>query len=206
MDWPNLGRYQDNNAATIAASIAAGTRPELVFMGDSITEGWQLADPDFFSARRLCRGIAGQTSAQMLLRFQADVLDLKPAMVHLLAGSNDIAGNTGPTTPYRYQCNIEAMVQLAQANGVAVVLGLLPPAALMPWRPGLDPLPWIAELNQWLRRYAAERRLVLVDYHSVLVDDAGAMRAGHSHDGVHPNRRGYVLMRRALEAQLLSLA
>ena len=195
-DWPNLGRYQAANAKTASA-------PDLVFMGDSISEIWPIADPAFFTSGRVGRGIAGQTSPQMLLRFQTDVLALRPRAVHLLGGSNDIAGNTGPTTPYRHQCHMLSMIQLAQSQGVRVLLGLLPPAAVMSWKPGLQPAPWVAELNTRLRALAAERGCDVIDYHTPLDDGTGALRADCSNDGVHPNRRGYALMRQALEPLLL---
>lgn len=195
-DWPNLGRYQASNEIVAVA-------PDLVFMGDSISELWPIADPALFSPARVCRGIAGQTSAQMLLRFQSDVLALRPRAVHLLGGTNDIAGNTGPSTPYRYQCNMVAMIQMAHSQGVRVLLGLLPPAAAMHWRPGLRSAPWVAELNARLRLLAEDLGCDLVDYHTPLDDDAGALRADCGNDGVHPNRRGYARMRAAL-APLLS--
>jgi len=169
-DWSNLGRYQGANAQ----AIASGARPDLVFMGDSITELWPAADPAFFPPNRLGRGIAGQTSPQMLLRFWPDVIALRPRAVHILAGTNDIAGNTGPTTPYRYQCNIRAMVDLAQAHDIRVLLGSVPPAA----------------------------GFAFIDYHTPLADGAGAMRPAFTHDGVHPNRRGYAVMRGVLEPHL----
>jgi lysophospholipase L1-like esterase len=201
-DWADLGRYQAHNAQTAAAPL----RPGVIFMGDSISEIWAVADAGLFSSGRLCRGIASQTSAQMLLRFQPDVLALRPRAVHLLAGTNDIAGNTGPTTPYRYLCNMLAMIRLAQSQGVRVLLGLLPPAAAMSWRPGFEPAPWIAELNGRLRALAAEHNLDLIDYHAPLDDGSGALRADCSNDGVHPNRRGYAHMRLALEPLLQRLA
>jgi lysophospholipase L1-like esterase len=197
-DWANQGRYQRHNAEL----IAAGTRPDIVFMGDSNTELWALADATLFTPGRVCRGIAGQTSPQMLVRFQADVLALRPRAVHLLAGTNDIAGNTGPTTPYRYQCNMLAMVRLAQAHDIKVVLGLLPPLSFRSWIPDLQPAPWVTELNLWLRELAAERGCELADYYAALDDGTGNIRAGCSHDGVHPNRRGLALMRQSLEPLL----
>lgn len=197
-DWANLGRYQISNAEI----IASGTRPDLVFIGDSITEIWAIGDPELFRPGRVCRGIAGQTSPQTLLRFQADVVALKPEAVHLLCGSNDIAGNTGPTTPYRYQCNIDAMTRLALAHGIRVYLGSIPPAGYFSWRPDVSPAPWIGELNHWLHDLAQERGLTFVDYYSAMADDSGAMRREFTHDGVHPNRRGYASMRRTLEPLL----
>ncbi len=201
-DWANLGRYEPANAALAAARV----RPEIIFMGDSITEFWPLADAGLFGPGRECRGIAGQTSPQMLVRFQADVLAHRPRAVHLLAGTNDIAGNTGSTTPYRYQCAMQAMVQLARASGVTVLLGLIPPATPMPWNRDLNRGPWIAELNVWLRRFGDEHGCRLVDYPAVLADESGCLPALYSHDGLHPNRLGYARMRLALELVLDDVA
>jgi lysophospholipase L1-like esterase len=196
-DWPNLGRYQESNAAI----IGSGVRPDVVFMGDSISEAWPLADPNFFSASRVGRGIGGQTSPQMLVRFYPDVLALRPKAVHIVCGSNDIATNTGPTTPYRYQCNLLAMIELARSQELRVILGLLPPAAFIPWT-GFESRAWVIELNAWLRTVAASRSCTLVDYHAPLDDGSGGMRTEFTHDGVHPNRRGYAVMREALEPLL----
>jgi len=193
-DWPNLGRYEARNAEI----IAFGVRPEIVFMGDSITEMWPLADPDLFGPAHVGRGISGQTSPQMLARFWPDAIALKPHAVHLLCGTNDVAGNTGPTTPGRYKATVSAMVALAEASGVRVILGAVPPSGAMLWQPGFDPKPWIAALNEWLVGRASERGFAFVDYHTALSDGAGAMRREFSHDGVHPNRRGYAAMRQAL--------
>lgn len=201
LDWPNHGRYETDNAAI----VASGLRPDLVFMGDSLTEVWPLADADLFSPGRVCRGIAGQTSPQMLLRFQPDVVALRPRAVHLLAGLNDIAGNTGPTTPYRCLCNLRAMVELARANGIQVLLGLLPAVTAIPWRPGFDPAPWAAEINAALRTLAAERALTLIDYPTALAAASIRTALTLTHDGVHPNRRGYAAMRGALEPALAAL-
>jgi lysophospholipase L1-like esterase len=189
-DWANLGRYEARNAEI----VASGPRPEVVFMGDSITEMWPLADPGLFGPAHVGRGISGQTSPQMLARFWPDVIALKPGAVHLLCGTNDVAGNTGPTTPERYKATVSAMAALAEASGIRIILGAVPPAGAMLWQPGFDPKPWIAELNDWLRALASERSFALVDYHTALSDGAGAMRRDFSHDGVHPNRRGYAAM------------
>ena len=189
-DWPNLCRFQAENAA-----IPHGAHIQAVFLGDSITENWIAADPALFSDRILNRGISGQTTPQMLLRFYADVIALHPRVVHILAGANDLAGNTGPSSAQQYKDNIMAMCDLASANGVRVVLASLLPAERFPWRPEVRPVAQIDELNRWLRRYAAQRKFVYVDYYAVLAGPGGAMRAGLSHDGVHPHRAGYVLMR-----------
>ena len=194
-DWANLGRYQADNDARIAVA----ERPDLVMMGNSITEIWPAADPSFFVPGRVGRGIAGQTSPQTLLRFQADVIALRPRAVHLLCGTNDIAGNTGPTTPYRFQCNVQAMTSLAKAAGIQVYLASILPVTHFLWQPDVDARPWVSELNAWQRDWASAQGLTYVDYHSAMVDEHGGMRAEFSRDGAHPNRRGYAAMRQILE-------
>ena len=201
LDWANLGRYEQANAAL----RAAGGQPDIVFMGDSITELWQFGDPGLFTPGRVCRGISGQTTPQMLLRFQADVIDLRPRALHLLAGTNDIGGNTGPSTPLRVQQNMTAMISLAKAAGIKVVLGLLTPAAVAPWMPELDRRPWIDELNAWLRQCAARHDCTLIDYHAALDDGAGNLPPQYSQDGLHPNGRAYACMRAELEPALVRL-
>jgi len=191
-DWANLCRYRADNAAT---PPPRADQPRVVFMGDSITEGWRRFDPALFEANGYVgRGISGQTTPQMLVRFQPDVLALKPRVVHIMAATNDIAGNTGPTTLQAIQDNVVAMTTLARANGVRVVLAAVPPAMDFPWRKGMEPAPKIAALNAWLKAYAARERLVFVDYGEVLADAGGAMKAEFSRDGVHPNPAGYAAM------------
>ena len=188
-DWAQLGRYRDANAALAGSAIDA------VFIGDSITEFWALAQPDRFSAGIAGRGIGGQTSAQILVRFMPDVIALKPKVVHLLCGGNDLAGNTGPSTPRDYQNNVLAMVALAQANGVKVILGSITPASHFVWAPHIgDPRPRLAELNAWLKALAMERGLIWADYHSALQAADGSLPSRLSPDGVHPNLEGYALM------------
>lgn len=197
-DWAGLCRFHHDNRSLRAAA----ERPRVVFMGDSITENWALADPGFFKGGLVNRGISAQTTAQMLLRFRADVIALRPAAVHILAGTNDVAGNNGPTSPPDFQNNIESMVELAEAHGIRVILGSIPPAASFTWRPGMQPGPRIRELNEWLRSYAARKGLGYVDYYSALAGPAGELRAALANEGVHPNRDGYVVMRRLAEAAL----
>lgn len=192
-DWPWLCRYAQDNAALKA-------RPTVVFMGDSITEIWLARDPAMFTPGRIDRGISGQTTPQMLLRFWQDVVALKPKVVHIMAGTNDLAGNTGPNSPEGYRNNIRAMVDLARANRIAVILGSIPPAARFGWQPAVEPVRRIAELNAWLKAYAAERHLVYADYHVVLATPEGAIKPELSPDGVHPNAAGYKLMRPVAEA------
>jgi lysophospholipase L1-like esterase len=197
-DWPGLCKYRAANAQVLASS----TPTRAVLIGDSITEGWVSADPSLFERGVVGRGIGGQTTPQMLVRFRADVIALHPQVVHVLAGTNDIAGNTGPSSLQDYQNNIMSMVELAQANGIDVILGSIPPAAAFPWRKQIDPLPRIAEMNTWLRDYAKRKKIRFIDYHSALAGPAGELRADLGDDGVHPNRKGYDVMRKLLEPQL----
>jgi len=197
-DWPGLCRYRAANEAILAGS----TPTRLVLMGDSITENWALADPQFFQQGIVDRGISGQTSPQMLVRFRADVLALRPEVVHILAGTNDVAGNTGPTRAQDFKDNIMSMAELARAHGIRVILGSIPPTAAFNWRPQLDPAPRIRELNSWLRDYASQNGFDYIDYYSQLAGASGELNAALGNDGVHPNRAGYRLMRGLLEKTL----
>ena len=191
-DWPFLQRYAAQNATD---RDLPAERRRVVFIGDSITQGWFDKHPTFFTDNGfLGRGIGGQVTAQMLVRFWPDVVALKPAAVHILAGINDIAQNAGPYDPAATQANLQAMTTLAQASGVAVILATVTPAAEFPWKPGLGPIAKVAALNAWLRAFAAERGAVLADYTRVLDDGAGGMRPGLAYDGVHPTGEGYVVM------------
>lgn len=194
-DWAGLCRYQAANAA-----LGPG-KAKVVFIGDSITENWLLADPDYFAGRVVNRGIGAQTSAQMLVRFRADVVALRPAAVHILAGTNDVAGNNGPLRPEDFQNNIESMVELARASGIRVILGSIPPTATFNWQPSLKPAPRIAALNDWMRAYARRKHLGYIDYHSALKAPDGGLNPALGNDGVHPNREGYAVMRRLAEAE-----
>ena len=195
-DWAGLCRFQAANAGMAAGSA------RVVFMGDSITENWLLADADFFSGGVVNRGIGGQTSAQMLVRFRADVVALRPAVVHILAGTNDVAGNNGPIRPGDFQNNLQSMVEIARANGIRVVLGSIPPAAVLGWQPDLKPAPRIAALNDWMREYARRNGLTYIDYHAALRGAGGELKPALGNDGVHPNRDGYVVMKRLVEPAL----
>ena len=189
-DFPNLCKYKAANAAR-----ARDGAPDVVLMGDSITENWQPGDPTLFSARIVDRGIAGQTSPQMVVRFQQDVVALRPKVVHIMAGTNNVAGNTGPSSPEDYKNDIRAMVDMARHNHIAVVLASIPPAGGFPWRPDLQPAVQIPTLNAWLRDYAAKNGLVYVDYYAALVAEGGGMKSDLTNDGVHPTTRGYAVMR-----------
>ena len=190
-DWADLCRHRADNERLLAGP-AAGRR--VVFMGDSITQIWGVDDPDFFSGGIVNRGIGGQTTPQMLVRFQADVVALKPQLVHIMAGTNDVAGNTGPSSAEDYKNNIKAMVTLAKASGIKVILASIPPAATFTWKPALKPAGQIVELNAWLKAYAKVEKLGFVDYHSALATPDGALRPELTFDGVHPNHAAYQVM------------
>ena len=200
LDWANLCRYRVANEAAIEAAKGA-LRPQVVYLGDSITENWQLADPGLFSASVLDRGISGQTSPQILLRFYQDVVSLNPRVLHLMAGTNDIAGNTGPSAPGDFEHNISAMLDLAAAHQIRVVLAAIPPSRNLGWS-GIDPRAQIARLNAWLAAEAKRRGLVYVDYAGVLATADGGMDEAWSNDGVHPNRAGYARMRPLAESAI----
>lgn len=188
-DWPNLCRYRTANAALKRP-------PRAVFMGDSITEAWGVADPRFFSGGVVDRGISGQTSPQMLLRFRADVIALKPRVVHIMAGTNDVAGNTGPTSERAFEDNIESMVELAKAHHIRVVIASILPMDRLGWRPDYRPAGEVRRLNAWLRAYAARAGAAYLDYYSRLATPDGGFRKDLSNDGVHPNLTGYAIMRK----------
>jgi lysophospholipase L1-like esterase len=198
LDVYGLCRYRDENAAQHG-------RPDLVLYGDSITEGWAKFDPDFFAAnpKLVDRGISGQTSAQMLVRFHADVVALKPRRVQIMAGTNDVAGNQGPTSEQAWRDNIIAMVEIARAHHIEPVLASIPPAAAFWWRKEVQPAQRIVALNTWLRAYAKAQRLRYVDYYAVLVGEGGALKYEYGEDGVHPNAAGYAVMRPLARALLL---
>ena len=202
-DFPWLARYADDNAALITSGKPVG----VVFMGDSITEGWHDKHPAFFAdTGHVCRGIGGQTTPQMVLRMMADVVHLKPKAVHIMAGTNDIAGNTGPMTHAQSQDNLRMMTEIAQAASIHVLLGSIPPSAGFPWRPGLEVTSQIAMLNQWIKGYAAGAGATWVDYHPVLATLQGGMKPGFSVDGVHPTAKGYDAMEQRLRPILAGLS
>lgn len=190
-DWAQLEQYRDENRRLPPPGAA---RPRVIFLGDSLTQSWDLAGLGLDQVELLNRGISGQTSPQMLVRFRQDVVDLRPAVVHILAGTNDLAGNTGPTTLEAIEDNVSSMAEIAAANHIRVVLGSVLPALDYPWRRGLQPAPRIVALNGWMRAYARRRKLVYADYYSALVDSQGGFKSALADDGVHPNRAGYAAM------------
>lgn len=201
LDWANLSRYRARNDA-----VRGGPAPEVVLLGDSITEYWRPAQPELFASGAIVnRGIGGQVSAQLLLRFTPDVTRLAPRAVHLMVGTNDVAGNLGPVADDDYRGNVEAMLDLADARGVRVILGSILPAAEFLWSPSVEPVPVIARWNAWLRDVARERGLVYADYFSALADARGGLPPHLGNDGVHPNRAGYAVMRPVFDAALAEL-
>ncbi len=192
MDWPNLKRYHDENAKI---GLPAPGENRVVFMGNSITEGWLRTDPDFFKGRPyIDRGISGQTTPQMLIRFKQDVVHLKPKIVIINAGINDIAGNTGLSTLEMIQDNLSSMCEIAEANNIYVILASVLPAYDFPWRKGLEPAQKVVDLNKWIKEYAAKNGWIYLDYFSSMADERNGLKAEFTYDGVHPNLAGYKVM------------
>jgi lysophospholipase L1-like esterase len=189
-DFANLCLFRADDARL---EQKGGVR--VVFLGDSITELWGAADPGFFSDQVVNRGISGQTSSQLLLRFEQDVVALKPRTVHILIGTNDVAGNNGPERPEDLKNNLRAMVAVAKAHRIAVILGAIPPASVISWRPTIHPAAQIRELNAWIAGFAKAQGEGFVDYGPVLATPEGGMKPALSRDGVHPLKAGYDLMR-----------
>lgn len=200
-DWPALSRYHDANAKVVAPAKA---EQRVVFMGDSITDSWD--DPKyggFFPGKPYVdRGISGQTTPQMLLRFRADVIALRPKVVVILAGTNDLAGNTGPMSLEAIENNLISMAELARANKIRVVLSsVLPISDYEKTREGKPivqsgrrPPEQIKALNAWMQKYAADSHATYLDYYSAMVDASGFLKDELSDDGLHPNQKGYEIM------------
>ena len=199
-DWPNLARYRDANAAL--GEPAPGEN-RVVFMGNSITDAWARSFPAMFPGKPYVgRGISGQTTPQMLVRFRQDVVALKPKVVVILAGINDIAGNTGPSSPQMIADNLMSMTEIAKANGIRVVLSSVLPAYDFPWRRGLQPAPKVVALNSWIKQYAQQSGAVYLDYYSKMVDARGGLPPELAGDEVHPTEAGYRLMAPLAEAAI----
>ena len=186
-DWAWMARYKAEDALLPAPS----KEPRVVFLGDSITQMWRDARPGFFVAGRIGRGIGGQTTPQMLVRFRQDVIALRPSVVQIMAGTNDIASNTGPMTAEETEANVRTMTELAQAHGIRIILASIPPASNFSWRPGLEVTHRIEAINAWLKVYAARAGATYADYWSALQDGKGGFVAAWTTDGVHPNPIGF---------------
>ena len=199
-DWANLARYRDANA-TLGAPAPGETR--VVFMGNSITDAWAKSFATMFPGKPYVgRGISGQTTPQMLVRFRQDVIALRPKVVVILAGINDIAGNTGPSTQSMIADNLMSMTEIAKANGIRVVLSSVLPAYDFPWRRGIGPAPKVVALNTWMKCYAAQTGVVYLDYYTRMVDARGGLSPEMASDGVHPTEAGYRIMAPLAEAAI----
>ncbi|MDN5396653.1 MAG: SGNH/GDSL hydrolase family protein [Chryseobacterium sp.] len=192
VDFANLAKYKDDNTLIVNAK----KKVDVVFMGNSITEGWVKSHPEFFSENNYTgRGISGQTSSQMLLRFQNDVVALKPKLVIINAGTNDIAQNTGVYDQHFTFNNIKAMADIAQSNGIKVIIASVLPAAAFPWRKEItDVAQKVDALNSRLKQYAQKNKLPFIDYNAAMRDEKGGLREGLSKDGIHPTLSGYTIM------------
>ncbi len=187
-DWAQFGRYAEANKKVEIPS-------KVVFMGNSITDGWWPADSMFFKSNGFIdRGISGQTTVEMLTRFRADVINLKPKAVVILAGTNDIAQNIGYISLENIFGNIVSMAELAKANNIDAVICSVLPVYDYGWHKGLEPAQKIITLNKMLKEYADKNKLTYVDYHSAMVDERGGLPEKYSKDGVHPNLDGYKVM------------
>ena len=196
-DWANLKRFQQENSELM---LPRPNEHRVVFMGNSITEGWLSIRPEFFVNKPYVnRGISGQTTPQMLLRFRQDVIHLKPSIVVILAGINDIAQNTGPSTIEMIANNIVSMAELAKANHINVIICSVLPANKFPWREGLKPAEKVIKLNTILKSYSKKHKLAYVDYYSAMVNDSHGLKKELGEDGIHPNKNGYLIMEPILE-------
>jgi lysophospholipase L1-like esterase len=191
-DFAGLGRYRDDNV-----KLTPTEKGRVVFYGDSITDGWgrRPGTGQFFPGKPYVnRGISGQTTPQMLIRFRQDVVALHPEAVLILAGTNDIAGNTGPSTLAMIEDNFTSMTEIAQANHIHVIIASITPAADYPWHKGVEPAAKIREVNTWLKDFCEKHKATYLDYWTALADENGGMKPGTSFDGVHPNEQGYAIM------------
>jgi len=198
-DWSGLSVYREANRSVWRGKPDKG---RVIFFGDSITQGWDL-DRSFPAAGYINRGISSQTTAQMLLRFRQDVVALKPQVVVILAGTNDIAENTGPATVEEIEDNLTSMAELAKINGIRVVMSSILPVGQYPWRTAIRPIEEISILNSWLAGYAIAHKLIYIDYFSEMQDGRYWMKSELSPDGVHPNAAGYAVMKAVAEPAIL---
>ena len=204
LDWANLARYEDDN---LKVGLPKKDERRVVFMGDSITEEWSNLYPEYFTEKGyINRGIGGQTTPQMLIRFKPDVVGLKPEIVVILAGTNDIAGNTGPSNAKMITDNIFSMAEIAKAYQMKVVLSSILPVYEYDWaREIKDPPSTIQAVNDALKQYASDQGLIYLDYFSSMVDERQGLNSDYTFDGVHPNESGYILMSSLAEEVLSEL-
>jgi len=201
-DWPNLKYYRSKN---LKLSSPSKNEKRVVFMGNSITEGWPTLQPEFFEGKSyINRGISGQTTPQMLVRFRADVIDLKPKAVVILAGTNDIAGNTGPSTVKMIADNIFSMAELAKEHNISVIISSVLPVYKYSWiEEDLDPVPIISRLNAIIKNYALKNGHIYLDYYSEMVDERMGLMEEYTPDGVHANKAGYKVMSALAEKAIM---
>ncbi len=199
-DWADLKKFQVANASL---SVLATDEDRVVFMGNSITIGWIDSRPEFFDGKPwVNRGISGQTTPQMLLRFRQDVIALRPKVVIILAGTNDIAGNTGPSTLEMIVDNFKSMVELAHVNRIKVIVSSVLPTYNYSWKPDIRPAEKIIALNTLLKAYAEENGHIYLDYFSAMVDDRNGLPKKYALDGVHPTIEGYAVMEPLVESAI----
>lgn len=191
-DWASLSRYRDDNSKI---GVPGTNEKRVIFLGNSITDFWITTMPEFFAGKSyIDRGISGQTTSQMLIRFRQDVVDLKPRVVVILAGINDINGNTGPSTLEMIEDNIKSMTELAKANNIDVVLSSVLPCDSIYVRPDLHPAERVVQLNEWIKKYANGKKCGYIDYFSSLADEKKGLKKEYTNDGIHPNKAGCLVM------------
>jgi lysophospholipase L1-like esterase len=202
-DWNEFANTSRYDKANLELKLHATANNRVVFMGNSITEGWIQMRPDFFDNRDyINRGIGGQTTPQMLLRFRQDVVDLNPKVVVILAGTNDIAGNSGYISLEAIISTIKSMAEIANANEIKVIISSILPAIDYPWKPGLDPASKIITINKALKAFSEENNFIYLDYYAAMVDDKGGLKVPEyttANDLVHPNKDGYLVMEKLAE-------
>ena len=202
-DWNEFANTSRYDKANLELKLHTKANNRVVFMGNSITEGWIQMRPDFFDNRDyINRGIGGQTTPQMLLRFRQDVVNLNPKVVVILAGTNDIAGNSGYISLEAIISTIKSMAEIANANEIKVIISSILPAIDYPWKPGLDPASKIITINKALKVFSEENNFIYLDYYSAMVDDKGGLKVPEyttANDLVHPNKDGYLVMEKLAE-------
>ena len=202
-NWSEFANTSSYDKANLELALNTESHNRVVFMGNSITEGWVIMHPQFFKNKGyINRGIGGQTTPQMLLRFRQDVLNLNPKVVVILAGTNDIAGNTGYTSEEDILGNIKSMAEIANSNGIKVIISSILPAIEYLWKPGLDPATKIIKINKELKLFSDKNGFIYLDYYSEMVDDKGGLKVPDytsANDLVHPNLNGYLVMEKLVE-------